>query len=85
MLSAIGIWLANSGATALLGFFATVIGDAIKDYRDRQTIKDLATAQTELAQANDTQAATDAELDAAVNKAPRSSADAIERLKGGTA
>lgn len=85
MLTAVLTWLGTSGASLILGFIGGVIKDMVADSRNRQALEDKARAETQLEQARATQAATEAQLDAAINTAPRSSSDAIERLKKGTA
>jgi hypothetical protein len=80
----ISAWLATQGASLVLGALSKLALDAWNSYQANEANQDLATATTQLGQANATIDAQQAELQAQAD-APKTSADAIQRLKEGSA
>jgi hypothetical protein len=84
MLAIITAWLASQGASLVLGALTKLALDAWNSYQANKSQRDVATAQSELAQAKAGQQATQAELQAQID-APKTVDDAAKRLEGGTA
>jgi uncharacterized membrane protein len=84
MWAAFSAWLASQGASLLLGALSRLLLDAWRSYRADVARRDLAAVRTQLAQAQTTIAAQQAQLQAQAD-APRTAGDAIERLEEGSA
>lgn len=83
-LSAIGTWLASNGASLVLGAPSKLFLDWYDKYTANKNTSDLATATATISNQQATIDAQQAELQAQAD-APKSAANAIERLREGSA
>jgi len=84
MLATLAAWFASQGASLLLGAAVQLISDLWKNYKAEQALKDLGAVQSQLAQATATITAQQDMLQAQAD-APKTTSDAIKRLRDGSA